>query len=130
MSEPTLSANILMDAGVQFQAEKRRSGSAKTAWQKTGKLIGRAIAVYGIGQISAALVESLFDAWRDDEDDKFRDKYLKALGQNLILDLLPFNKVPIISEFAEALLSMAGVGYFSTDSLYSTAVSQADHIHP
>ena len=125
MSEPTLSANILMDAGMQFQAEKRRSGSAKTAWQKTGKLIGRAIAVYGIGQISAALVESLFDAWRDDEDDKFRDKYLKALGQNLILDLLPFNKVPIISEFAEALLSMAGVGYFSTDSLYSTAVSQA-----
>ena len=125
MSEPTLSANILMDAGMQFQAEKRRSGSAKAAWQKTGKLVGRAIAVYGIGQISAALVESLFDAWRDDEDDKFRNKYLKALGQNLILDLLPFNKIPIISEFAEALLSMAGVGYFSTDSLYSTAVSQA-----
>ena len=125
MSEPTLSANILMDAGFEFNMEKRRTGSAKTAWKKTGKYITRAVAVYSIGQIAAALLEALWDAWRDDEDEEFGKKYLNAFAENLVLDILPFNKIPIISDLAEALLSMVGLGYFSSDSLSSTALSQS-----
>ncbi len=124
MSEPTLSANILMDAGFQFNAEKRRTGSAKAAWKKTGKYIGRVVAVYSIGQLAAALLEGLWDAWRDDEDEEFGEKFLNAFTENLVLDLLPFNKIPILSELAEATLSMVGLGYFSSDSLSSTALSQ------
>ena len=125
MSEPTLSANILMDAGFEFNMEKRRTGSARTAWKKTGKYITRAVAVYSVGQIAAALLEALWDAWRDDEDEEFGEKYLNAFAENLVLDLLPFNKIPIISDLAEALLSMVGLGYFSSDSLSSTALSQS-----
>ena len=125
MSEPTLSANILMDAGFEFNLEKRRTGSVKAAWAKTGSYIGRAVAVYSIGQLTAALMEALWDAWRDDEDEEFWKKYLSAFAQNLVLDILPFNKIPIISEFAEAVLSFVGLGYFSSDSLASTGLSQA-----
>ena len=124
MSEPTLSANILMGAGFQFIAEKRRTGSAKAAWKNAGAYIGRAVAVYSIGQLAAALLEGLWDAWRDDEDEEFWKKYLKAFGENLVLDIVPFNKIPIISELAEAVLSMVGLGYFSSDSLSSTALTQ------
>ena len=124
MSEPTLSANILMDAGFEFNMEKRRTGNAKQAWQKTGKYIGRAIAVYGIGQLAAALMEGLWDAWRDDEDEEFGNKFADAFTENLILDLLPFNKIPILSEFAEAALSLMDLGYFSSDNLYSTGLMQ------
>ena len=124
MSEPTLSANILMDAGMEFSMEKRRTGSAKAAWQKTGKYVTRAVAVYAIGQLAAALMEGLWDAWRDDEDEEFTEKFAKAFSENLILDLLPFNKIPILSEMAESAMSLMGIGYFSSDSLSSTALSQ------
>ena len=125
MSEPTVSANILMDAGFTFSMEKRRYGSAKLAWKNTRRYITRSISVYAIGQLSAALVEALWDTIRSDEDDEEKwEIFLKALGENLVLDLLPFNKIPIVSEFAEAAMSMIGLGYYSTDSLASTGLSQ------
>ena len=125
MSEPTLSANILMGAGFEFGMEKRRTGSAKAAWQKTGKLVGRAVAVYSIGQLTAALLEGLWDAWRDDEDEKFGEKYLNAFVENLALDLVPFNKIPIVSDVFEAALAMFGVGFYSSDKMSTTWLTQA-----
>ena len=125
MSEPTLSANILMDAGFEFNAEKRRTGSAKAAWTKTAPYIGRALAVYSIGQLTAALLEGLWDAWRDDEDEEFREKYLAAFGENLVLDLVPFNKIPIVSDVFEAVLAMVGVGFYSSDKMSTTWLTQA-----
>ena len=124
MSEPTLSANILMDAGFQFEAEKRRTGSVKAAWKKTSGYIIRSVTVYGIGQLAAALLEGLWDAWRDEDDEEFGEKFLDAFVENLVLDLVPFNKIPIISDMAEAAMSLVGLGYFSSDSLSSTALSQ------
>ena len=125
MSEPTLSANILMDAGFEFTAEKRRTGSAKAAWNKTGKYIGRAVAVYAVGQLAAALLEGLWDAWRDEEDEEFSKKYLDEFVENLVLDIAPFNKIPIISDLFEAVLSLFGVGFYSSDKMTTTWVTQA-----
>ena len=120
MSEPTLAHNILMDAGFQFSLEKRRTGSAKEAWQKCGGHICKAISVYGVGQIITALVESLIDAYRDDDDDEFLDKYGEAMLQNLVTDIIPFNKVPIISDMIDGVLSLFGIGYFSSNRLDMT----------
>ena len=125
MSEPTLSANILMDAGFQFNAEKRRTGSAKTAWKNAGAYIGRTVAVYSVGQLAAALLEGLWDAWRDDEDEEFWKKYLKAFGENLALDIVPFNKIPIVSDVFEAALAMFDVGFYSSDKMSTTWLTQA-----
>ena len=125
MSEPTLSANILMDAGFEFNAEKRRTGSAKAAWNKTSKYIGRAVAVYAIGQLTAALLEGLWDAWRDEEDEEFGKKYLDAFIENLLLDLAPFNKIPIVSDVFEAALAMFDVGFYSSDKMSTTWLTQA-----
>lgn len=125
MSEPTVSANILMDAGFQFSAEKRRTGSVKAAWKKTGPYIAKAVAVYSIGQLTAALLEGLWDAWRDDEDEEFGEKYLNAFVENLILDLVPFNKIPIVSDVFEAVLAMFDVGFYSSDKMSTTWLTQA-----
>ena len=125
MSEPTLSANILMDAGFEFNAEKRRTGSTKTAWKNTSKYIGRAVAVYAIGQLTAALLEGLWDAWRDDDDEEFDEKYLDAFIENLLLDLAPFNKLPIVSDVFEAVLAMFEVGFYSSDKMSTTWLTQA-----
>ena len=125
MSEPTVSANILMDAGFQFRLEQRRTGSVKAAWKKTGKHIGKAIAIYSVGQLTAAVVESLADAYRDDDDEEFYKKFLEAFRENAISDLMPFNKIPIISDIAEFVLSRFNIGFFSSDNLATTWLSQA-----
>ena len=124
MSEPTLSANILMDAGFQFNLEKRRTGSAKLAWKKTSKNISKAVAVYSIGQLFAALIEGLLDAYRDDDDEEFKDKFGEAFKENAISDLNPFNKIPIVADISEMLLSLTGIGFYSSNSLYSTATDE------
>ena len=124
MSEPTVSANILMDAGFQFHLEKRRTGSVADAWKKTGKHIRKAATIYFVGQTVAATIEGLVDAYRDDDDEEFTEKYLEAFKQNFITDLLPFNKIPIISDVVEAVLSLLDIGYFSSDNLSTTWLSQ------
>ena len=124
MSEPTLSANILMDAGFQFNLEKRRTGSNKLAWQKTGKYIGKAVAVYSIGQIIVALAESLADAYRDDDDEEFMVKFGEVFKENAISDLNPVNKIPLVADVSEMFLSLMGIGFYSSNSLYSTAYDE------
>ena len=125
MSEPTLSANIIMDAAYQFNLEKRRTGKVASAWKKTGNQIGRAVAIYSLGQLTAATIEALFDAYRDDDDEEFKKKFAEAFEKNVIIDLMPFNKIPIISDIAEFLMSRFDIGYFSSDNLSTTWLSQA-----
>ena len=127
MSEPTLSANILMDAAFQFNLEKRRTGSAKLAWKKTGKFIGKAVAVYSIGQIFVALAEALLDAYRDDDDEEFKDKFGEAFAKNAISDLNPFNKIPIIADVSDLFMSWFGIGFSSSNSLYLQAIDEASN---
>ena len=124
MSEPTVSANILMDAAFQFNLEKRRTGSSKLAWKKTSKYIGKSIAVYSVGQLFAALVEGIMDAYRDDDDEEYLAKFRAAFKENAISDLNPLNKIPIVADISEMLLSLAGIGFYSSNSLYSTATDE------
>ena len=124
MSEPTLTANILMDAAFQFQKEKRITGSAKTAWKKTGKLIGRAVGNYCALQLLTSLAESLADAWRDDDDEEFAEKFMEAFGENLVTNIIPFNKIPILSDIADLILSRFGIGFVSSDNLSTSWITQ------
>jgi hypothetical protein len=125
MSEPTLSANILMDAGFQFQKEKRISGSKKVAWKKTRKIIIGAVGNYLVIQLMTSIAESLADAWRDDDEEEFIEKFGEAFGENLVTNLIPFNKIPIISDIADLLLSFFGVGFISSDNLSTSWLTQA-----
>ena len=124
MSEPTLTANIVMDAGFQFQKEKRISGSAKTAWKNAGKYVVGAVGNYIILQLITSIAESLADAWRDDDEEEFLEKFGEAFGENLITNLIPFNKIPIISDIADLLLSFFGVGFVSSDNLSTSWLTQ------
>ena len=125
MSEPTLTANILMDASFQFQKEKSITGSYRTAWKKTGKIVGRAVANYCVLQLLTSLAESLADAWRDDDDEEFGEKFLEAFKENLITNIVPFNKLPIISDIADLILSRFGIGFVSSDNMATSWITQA-----
>lgn len=128
LAEPTLSVNILMDTASQYDLDKRRSGRAE-AWKKNKGKIFKAFSLWVCTQTAAALVESLADAMRDDDDEEYWKKLLQALfgednakrmlgeeldknakgwlasaySGNLMQDYLLFNKLPVLKEVTSLL---------------------------
>lgn len=112
MSEPVTTASMLMSAYERFRADRRRGMSFGDAWRRNRKNIVRTAAAYGIGALLLAAVQAVMDALRDDDDDKnYGEKYLDALIGNFIDEIVPFNKLPIISDvydIAKSVLSKVG----------------------
>ena len=113
MSEPTTNASMLIDAIDKYNLDIKRGMTKSQTWQKNRHMIGRVLYVYAVGQILLAAVQAVADAFRDDDDyEEWYEKWLEAFGGNLIDELLPFNKLPILSDFydlAKSLLSAVGV---------------------
>lgn len=106
MAEPTLSYNIMMDAYMTYENDVRAYGK-QAAWQRNSRNILKTIAVYESSAIVSAIVESIADAIRNDDDDETAiDKFLQAfLGEgdtwykqvidgNLFQDVILTGKIP------------------------------------
>lgn len=113
MSEPVATASMLIDTYTKFNMDMQKGMSRQQAWQKNKNLIVRTTAVYCISELLIAAVQSVVDAGRDDDDDKnWFEKYGNAFIGNVIDELMPFNKMPILSDFydlAKTLASIFGV---------------------
>ena len=113
MSEPTATASMLVDAFDKYNMDMQRGMNRQQAWKKNKDMIVRTAYVYGIGAVILAAVQAVADAFRDDDDyQEFMEKWLEAFGGNLLDELMPVNKLPIISDFyevAKELLSKMGV---------------------
>ena len=113
MSEPTTTASMLVDAYDKYQMDMQRGLTRQQAWKKNSKKIVRTAYVYGLGALILAAVQAVADAFRDDDDyQDFMEKWLEAFGGNLVDEVMPFNKLPIVSDFyevAKELLSILGV---------------------
>jgi N12 class adenine-specific DNA methylase len=113
MSEPTTNASMLIDALDKYNLDVKRGMTKRDAWQKNGRMIGRRLYVYAVGAVLLAVVQAAADALRDDDEYKeWYEKWLEAFGGNIVDELMPFNKLPILSDFydlAKELLSIFGV---------------------
>ena len=113
MSEPTTTASMLIDAVDKYNADLKRGMSKQQAWEKNKRMIGRTMYVYAVSAVMLAAVQAIADAWRDDDDyETFIEKWLEAFGGNAIDELMPVNKLPILSDFydlGKELLSIFGV---------------------
>ena len=116
MSEPTTTASMLVDAFDKHHMDMQRGMTRQQAWKKNGKRIVRTVYVYGLSAVILAAVQAVADAFRDDDDyQTFIEKWLEAFGGNLVDELMPFNKLPIASDFyelAKELISVWGVDTF------------------
>lgn len=117
MAEPTLSYNLVLDAYSDY-SKTARSANRSEAWKKTRGKIAKAFTVYTVSALASAIVESIADAFRDDDEyETFMDKFMEALlgepgfkgrlNSNLVNDLLIFNKLPIIKD---AISILSGYG--------------------
>lgn len=105
MSEPTVSYNLIMEGTRQILKDKKAMG-LKTAIGRNWKTAGRAYQAYVVSALAAAVVESLADALRDDDDDTLWEKLWNAFGGlhgNLASDLNPLNKLPYMRDVFAAL---------------------------
>jgi hypothetical protein len=113
MSEPTLSYSMVQDAFMDYMDERKISKNGTAAWQKTrGKLV-KALGIYAMSAAASAIIESLWDAFRDDDDyETLLDKILEAmfgtkegwfLDGNLIGDLRITTKLPLVKDIVSML---------------------------
>ena len=113
MSEATTNASMLLDAYDKYNLDIKRGMTSRQAWQKNGGKIGRTLYVYGVGAILLAAVQAVADAFRDDDEyEEWGEKWVEAFTGNLVDEIMPFNKLPIVSDFydlAKELLSIFGV---------------------
>ena len=113
MSEPTANASMVINALDKYNLDIKRGMTSRQAWQKNGHLIGRTVYVWSVGAVLLAAVQAVADAFRDDDEyEEWDEKWIDAFGGNLVDELMPFNKLPIISDFydlAKELLSVFGV---------------------
>ena len=113
MSEPTTTASMLIDAVDKYNADLKRGMNKSQAWERNKRMIGRTIYVYAVSATLLAAVQAIADAWRDDDDyETFLEKWLEAFGGNIVDELMPLNKLPILSDFydvAKEVLSIFGV---------------------
>lgn len=101
-SEPTLAYNMLYDAYMDYHLDARKYGKAE-AVKKNGRKIARVIMAYTVTNMVAALVESGFDAFRDDEEDKDLVYFMKLYFTNFASDMSITGKIPYIKEIHSAL---------------------------
>lgn len=113
MSEPTTTASMLIDAVDKYNTDIKRGMTRQQAWDKNKRMIGRVMYVYGVSAVILAAVQAVADSFRDDDDyETFIEKWLEAFGGNLVDELMPFNKLPLLSDFydlAKELISLFGV---------------------
>ena len=113
MSEPSATASMLVDAYDKYHMDMQRGMNRQQAWKKNSHMIVRTAYVYGLGAAILAAVQAVADAMRDDDDyQEWYEKWLEAFGGNLVDELMPVNKLPIVSDFyelAKELLSVMGV---------------------
>ena len=113
MSESTTTASMLINAYDRYHADMQRGMTRQQAWKKNARMIGRTAYVYALSAAILAAVQAVADAFRDDDDyETLLEKWLEAFGGNLVDEFMPFNKLPILSDFydlAKELISIFGV---------------------
>ena len=96
MSESVTVASSVLSAYDDFQTEIRKGSSIGKAFSAHKKDIAKTMLVCSVSAIMLSVVQSIADAFRDDDDyEKWYEQLLEAFKSNLIDEFSPLNKLPL-----------------------------------
>ena len=96
-SESTLSFNLISDIFVSYKLDSRRYGK-EVAKQKNAKYMRKAITAYVVTNVVTSMLATMFDAFRDyDEEDKDEEYLLKLMLENMATNSSFINKLPYVN---------------------------------
>lgn len=127
MSEPTVAYNVLIDAVFDVTEKKKQGKPLLDAIKSQGRTIKKALISYAITSVAAAMVESAFDAWRDDEDEELWERWWNHLGGNVIENISVIGKLPFLRD-GIAFLTTVGGGYANTDRMEYAAFTEITNV--
>ena len=118
-SENALSFNLVTDIFVSYKLDKRGMGK-EAARTKNRKYMRKAITSFVVSNAVSALIMSMYDAFRDyDEDDK-DEKYIATLMiENFASNVSFINKIPYLNLMISALQGFTN-SRIETDWMQST----------
>lgn len=96
-SELTVAYNIVSDAFVDAHLDVRKNGK-KGAMKRNGGKIARAMTIYTVTSAVSQILTTAMQAFRDDDDEKEFEDYLKMYLTNFALDWAIIGKLPYIKE--------------------------------
>lgn len=97
MSEPMVSYNVLHDCYIQYEADKRRTGSKGEALKRNGKKISRAMLAYTLTTFVSALAGAIPDTLRDDEEEEdFATLFAQNAVENAMSDAM--GMIPLLKD--------------------------------
>lgn len=105
MSEPTLTVNMLNESIQKAVETARKGGNVRDILRASSGMAARAATTFAVTACITSLVESMFDALRDDDEyETFRQKFMDALwgnedkGGNLVENFNIFAMLPYIKD--------------------------------
>lgn len=112
MSEPVTNASMLIDAYDKLRMDQQKGMDFSEAWRRNKGNIGKTAYVYGVGAAVLAAVTAVMDALRDDDEyETFLEKWSEAFSGNLIDELNPLGKLPLVKEISEFVKELAAAGW-------------------
>ena len=121
-SENAMSFSLVTDLFVSYKLDSRRMGK-EAAKQKNGKYIRKAITAYVVTNIVTSALATMFDAFRDyDEEDKDEEYITKLFLENFATNTSVINKIPYINLFV-SIISGFSASRVETDWMEATTKS-------
>ena len=124
MGEPTLTYNLLLEAYHEIRDAWQRG--EKDIFKKHGRRVARLLGVYVLTCVANYIATSLYDAVKvlsEDEDEEFIDAFLEEWWVDLLKELDPLRKIPMVKEIVSILSDTIFNGFhYSSPSMEFAAV--------
>lgn len=125
MNEPIGWAQIAMS---QLNELRHGGYKDKKTLLKVAKNTGKFVAVFAVQNVVLTFVQSLADAWRDDDEyeEFWKDKFLSAAQNNLINNLWPHSWFPLIGDIFEEIGALGSYLIGASDTMGGSASASID----
>ena len=102
MSEPSVTYNMVADVFHEWNQDGKQGYSRGI--RKYGRKFTKVAGIYATQALAAAVIRAFTDILRDDDEDKENDEeYLENLWANLINEINPLSKLPLLKDVVSML---------------------------